>query len=276
MVKPSFADVQHVEFPGTGTGTKGKTLSFEVLTDQLFHFEIARTPTSPIVTTPLVQKKDYPGARVVHPLTSQSLGFQTADAQVEVDSDTLCMKVTDLKRKVLLTEACPGATPDLDNRLTLTREQTQNIYGLGAQFRNLGTVNGDWMGATRTPGGPYGNSMVAFGGGGVGNVQIPVLYAVGPDHLNYALYLDDVYALSWDFTSDVWSVTHPPLSTRRSRHIAQPVEKPFRGYFILGDDLPALRAQYMDLVGHPLVPPKKAFGLWVSRVRIQELGRDRR
>ena len=38
----------------------------------------------------------------------------------------------------------------------------------------------------------------------------------------------------------------------------------FRAYFLLGDDLPMLRENSMDLVGHPLVPPKKAFGLWVS------------
>jgi alpha-glucosidase (family GH31 glycosyl hydrolase) len=260
------ADVQHFQFQGTGTNTTGKTLSFEVLTDQLFHFEIARTPTSPILTTPLVQKKSYSGATFAHPLTSQGLGFQTAAAQVEVDAETLCMKVFDLKRKVMLTQACPGATPDAENRLTLSREQMQNVYGLGAQFRNLGTVNGDWAGTTRTPGGNYGNSMVAFGGGGVGNVQIPVLYAIGAGHLNYALYLDDVYALSWDFTSDVWSVTHPPVqSRRRSRtRVTEVSEKPFRGYFILGGDLPELRTQYMDLMGHPLVPPKKAFGLWVS------------
>ena len=268
--RPGFADVQHFQFQGTGTNTTGKTLSFEVLTDQLFHFEIARTPTSPILTTPLVQKKSYAGASFAHPLTSQTTsqgsGFQTAVAQVEVDTATLCMKVFDLKRKVMLTQACPGATPDAENRLTISREQMQNVYGLGAQFRNLGTVNGDWAGTTRTPGGNYGNSMVAFGGGGVGNVQIPVLYAIGAGHLNYALYMDDVYALSWDFTSDVWSVTHPPVQSRRHNRarVTEVSEKPFRGYFILGGDLPELRTQYMDLMGHPLVPPKKAFGLWVS------------
>jgi alpha-glucosidase (family GH31 glycosyl hydrolase) len=272
QARPSFAAVQHFEFQGTGSNTQGKTLSFEVLTDQLFHFEIARTATSPIVTTPFVHKKDYAGAASAKPLTARTQGFETPATRVEVDTETLCMKVFDLKQNVLLTQACPGATPDVDNRLTLTREQMQNVYGLGAQFRNLGTVNGDWAGTTRTPGGNYGNSMVAFGGGGVGNVQIPVLYAIGPGHLNYALYLDDVYALSWDFTSDVWSVTHPPVSTRRHPHIVPPAEKPFRGYFMVGEDLPALRAQYMDLVGHPLVPPKKAFGLWVSEFGYKNWG----
>jgi alpha-glucosidase (family GH31 glycosyl hydrolase) len=38
-----------------------------------------------------------------------------------------------------------------------------------------------------------------------------------------------------------------------------------RWYFIGGDDLPAVRSLYMDLVGRPPVPPKKAFGMWNSK-----------
>lgn len=33
----------------------------------------------------------------------------------------------------------------------------------------------------------------------VGNVQIPVLYAVGPNNANYALFLDQIYEQTWDF-----------------------------------------------------------------------------
>ena len=35
-------------------------------------------------------------------------------------------------------------------------------------------------------------------------------------------------------------------------------------YVMTGSNLPNLRQGYMELVGHPLVPPKKMFGLWVS------------
>jgi alpha-glucosidase len=38
-----------------------------------------------------------------------------------------------------------------------------------------------------------------------------------------------------------------------------------RWYVIAGSDLPALHQAYMDLTGHPPVPPKKMFGLWVSQ-----------
>src|SRR5260370_38580561 len=38
-----------------------------------------------------------------------------------------------------------------------------------------------------------------------------------------------------------------------------------RGYLIGGKALPSLRQAYMDLTGHPPVPPRKMLGLWVSQ-----------
>ena len=68
--------------------------------------------------------------------------------------------------------------------------------------------------------------------------------------LNYAFLFDNVYKQRWDFTQNPWKV--------------EAWGDELRGFFIAGDDLPALRRSFMDLAGHPLVPPKKAFGLWVS------------
>jgi alpha-glucosidase len=84
----------------------------------------------------------------------------------------------------------------------------------------------------------------------VGNVQIPVMYALGQANLNYALFLDNVYKQRWDFNAFWWQV----------RMFGDHV----RYYFMTGRDLPDLRADYLDLTGRPPVPPRKAFGLWVS------------
>jgi alpha-glucosidase (family GH31 glycosyl hydrolase) len=253
-----MAGVSQADVVRFKTHLEGKALSIEVLSDQLIHFEISSETTSPILTTPMIVKKDFTGPTT---MTNIAGGFETAAARVLVDPTTLCVQYFDLKQNTMLTKICPS---DGDG-LTLTQEQMQNVYGLGAQFRNLGTVNGDWIGNTRTPGGPYGNAMVAFGGGGVGNATFPIMYAIGAGHLNYGLFLDDPYALSWDFTTSNWAITHPATPGITAL-------KPFRGYVIFGQDLPALRTQYMDLVGHPLVPPQKAFGLWVSEFGYRNWG----
>ncbi len=252
----SQADIVRLSFPATHGLTKALTI--EVLSDQIIHFEISTESTSPILTTPMIVKKDFTGPSA---LTQIKGGFETPATRVLVDASTLCAQYFDLKQNALLTTICPSA----GDGLNLTQEQMQNVYGLGEQFRNLGTVNGDWIGQTRSPGGPFGNSMVAFGGGGVGNATFPIMYAIGAGHLNYALFLDDPYALNWDFTTSNWSITHPVTPGITAT-------KPFRGYVMLGQDLPALRSEYMDLVGHPLVPPKKAFGLWVSEFGYRNWG----
>ena len=49
--------------------------------------------------------------------------------------------------------------------------------------------------------GDLGNGFQGFQRAAVGNVQIPVLYAVGDGGLNYALFVDNVYKQRWDFTA---------------------------------------------------------------------------
>ena len=80
----------------------------------------------------------------------------------------------------------------------------------------------------------------------------PIVYAVnGASFDNYALFLDNKYKHRWDFTSpSQWKV-------EMSRGA-------LRFFVMTGPDLLDLRQDYMDLVGHPLVPPKSMFGLWVS------------
>lgn len=77
-----------------------------------------------------------------------------------------------------------------------------------------------------------------------------MLFAVGAANLNYGLFLDQVYKQEWNLTGDPWTV-----DTWGDQ---------VRWYTMTGADLPDLRKDYMELTGRPPVPPKKAFGMWVS------------
>ena len=136
---------------------------------------------------------------------------------------------------------------------------TQYVYGLGQRFKIQGSADGDWTAlGVRDGEGLLGNGFAGFQDAAVGNVQIPVMYASGKDGLNYALFLDNVYYQRWDFNAFWWRV----------RMFGDQV----RFYFMAGPDLPDLRADYMELTGRPPVPPKKAFGLWVSEFGYDNFG----
>ncbi|MEV4166866.1 TIM-barrel domain-containing protein [Nonomuraea dietziae] len=242
---PAQAAVQRVQF------TSGSTyLIAEFLDDDLVHFELAQG-TSPgtgaaLFTTPQVAKKDYTG-----PTSFNQSGntLTTASMKVEVTAGTLCVKVSDPTR--LLYEACPRNLSQAWKGLTITKGSIQNAYGLGEQFFMGGSADGDWVGRSRTPGGQYGNAMAYdTDNGPVGNAQIPVLFAVGAANLNYGFFLDQVYKQEWNLTGDPWTV-----DTWGDQ---------VRWYTMTGTDLPDLRKDYMELTGRPPVPPKKAFGMWVS------------
>ena len=95
-----------------------------------------------------------------------------------------------------------------------------------------------------------------FSIGSTGNTQIPVLYAVGPNGLNYGLFLDHIYKQTWNLAADPWQI--------------QTLGDQIRGYLMTGPDVTDLRKDYMELVGRPPVPPKKVFGLWVSEAKLAD------
>jgi alpha-glucosidase (family GH31 glycosyl hydrolase) len=227
-------------------------LLLELLDDDLLHFEVSGlgpgpAESAPLFTTPQVAKNDYPG-----PSSFSRSGntVDTAELRVVVASDTLCMTVTDTVRQKPLTTLCPADLAQPAQRLTLASGLMQNAYGLGEQFGTPGQADGDWVGRVRSPGDDFGNQMTGYSGGAAGNAQFPILYAVGPAGANYALFLDHIYKQTWNLTADPWKIETPGESVR--------------GYLMTGADLPNLRADYMELVGRPLVPPRQAFGLWVS------------
>lgn len=229
----------------------GRHVVLEALDDDLVRFEFGTgappDAAPPVTTSPMVARTDYPGAPGARRTVA---GLETPEVRIAVAPGTLCLAVTDRRRRRELTTICPAAGEGGGAALTLARGPMQHVYGLGEQFVTPGETDGDWTGRERTPGVPTGNRMVNFEGGQVGNAQFPIMYAVGEAGLNYALFLDDPYAQTWDLRADPWRV--------RSRGAT------LRGYLMTGPDLPDLRRDYMELTGTPPVPPKQAFGLWVS------------
>lgn len=240
------AQVRRVKFEA-----RGMYLVVEALRDDVIHFEIASGPppalNPSLATTPMVHKADYPGPR--H-FSSSAWALETSAVEISVEPSTLCFTATDKSGPTALTTLCPLAAGQHASGLTLTRNQIRNVYGLGEQFVQVGNPDGDWVGKERTPGDDYGNKMVGFNGGAVSNAMFPIMYALGDQNVNYALFLDNVYAQQWDFRGEPWRV--------------QTSGGEIRGYLLLGPDLRDLRRDYLELVGMPPVPPRKAFGLWVS------------
>ncbi|RJL32601.1 TIM-barrel domain-containing protein [Bailinhaonella thermotolerans] len=240
--------VQRAEF------TSGDAyLLVEFLDDDLVHFELSAAGASPgteraLFTTPQVAKADYAGPEA---FSREGDTFTTAALRVEVRPDTLCVTIAEEGRT--LHTACPRNLRQAWKGLTISREGARNAYGLGEQFHRSGGADGDWDGRVRTPGGPFGNAMVFDPDNGpVGNAMIPVLFATGggAGTAGYGLFLDQVYKQEWNLTRDPWTV-----DTWGDQ---------LRWYVLAGPDLRDLRSDYLELTGRPPVPPRKAFGLWMS------------
>lgn len=140
--------------------------------------------------------------------------------------------------------------------LSIDAPDMTHAYGLGEQFFDPPSANANWVGRQRTPGCEFGNRQVPYLGGAVGNNTFPILYAMGEGNKCFAVFVDDVRAQTWDLSSQPWQVK-----------TASPV---LRWYLLDGPNLPDLRRDYMELVGRPPVPPKKAFGLWVSEYGFED------
>ena len=229
-------------------------LLVEALDDDLLHVELAAIDagadaSNPIFTTPMIAKSDYAGAST---FSNDGAGrLTTKDLRAQVNPETLCMTVTDISNtpELTLTTLCPFKLDEPFKGLTLTPESFTHVYGLGQQFVEAGTPDGDWTGRSRTPG-KYGNVMQRWHGGAVGNTQMPVAYILGQAADNYALFLDNQYKQYWNFEAKPWKVMMEG--------------EQIRFYLMTGANLQDLRKDYLELTGYPPVPPKKMFGLWVS------------
>lgn len=260
LTTPSLvqAEIQHTQYEANGN-----YLIIEVLKDDLVHFEYG-TGSAPaldksIETTDMVCKTtdnvaagvcktDYAGATQ---FAQDGNKLETQDLQLQINPDNLYVTVIDkTKNNVQLTTISPLDLNQPKKGLAFTRPAELDVYGLGQQFR--GDVSVDWDNRTRESG-EFGNVMEGFNGGANGNTQIPITYVVKRGtQQNYAIFLDNQYKQRWDFSqqSPVWKV--------------DVFGGKLRFYVLTGPDLLDLRKDFMELVGKPLVPPKKMFGLWVS------------
>jgi alpha-glucosidase (family GH31 glycosyl hydrolase) len=228
-------------------------LVVEILDDDLVHVEASAIGEGPsmgqtLYTSPMVLKTDYPGPSAI---TQTGNTLETSDLRLVVNPATLCLTVDDkTQQNTTLTTICPINLEQDHKGLEIAPGLMEHVYGLGQEFKHLGSANGDWIRLGTRQGLAFGNGFQDFQKAKVGNVQIPVYYAVGPNNLNYALFLDNVYQQTWDFTSTPWT--------------ARMFGDQLRFYIMTGPDLPDLRADYLELTGRPPVPPRKSFGLWVS------------
>jgi alpha-glucosidase len=168
-------------------------------------------------------------------------GFAVEGVRAKVERSTLCVSFSDGQAQPL-----GVVCPDQANGLTLQASESYRLTGLGQEFSEPGVIEGAWNGRIRHSG----NKMEGFNGGATGNTQFPILYASSPDKTDFALYLDNNYATEWNFTTQPWQIK--PSDGQRNLLL------------MTGDNRQALRQVYMDMVGYPLVPPRKMFGMWLS------------
>ena len=177
---------------------------------------------------------------------------ETDRLRVTLDETSLCLNIYDKRQQRDVTKLCPGAGEGNSFTLAMDKGKTEQLYGLGQQHPAPGTTDGDWLQrGTRVAGSKYGNQLVDAKGGLVGNTQFPILYALGKDATPWSLFLDNSYPQNWDFHGD-------PLK------VGVKGGDDLRFYFRVGESLADLRRGYMQLVGKPLIPNRKLFGLWVS------------
>ena len=185
--------------------------------------------------------------------TSQSWLPHLPEAAVASDltavTDGSCLAVS--RAAFVLFRLC---NPELgtagDKAVTLETAAT-HIVGLGQEFQTPGDTAAERVGWVR-----HGfNVMTGFNGGANGNALFPIAYFDLPGH-PFALILDNRYAQEWDFSAAPYRL--------------RVVNGDLRLQVLTGRTLAGIRKQYLDMAGHPPVPPKKMFGLWISEYGYQD------
>lgn len=175
----------------------------------------------------------------------------TGALELSVDPNSLCLRVTDTLKGQYLTTLCPDSLDQWVKNLQIDASQFENAYGLGENFKKLGSADGDWVEHGARNSMAFGNGFQTFQEAAIGNIQIPILYGLSSTN-TFGLFLDNIYKQDWTFTN-------------KSSWNAQMRGDQIRFFLLAGKDLKEVRRKYMDLTGHPPVPPKKTFGLWMSK-----------
>ena len=117
-------------------------------------------------------KTDYAGAAA--PAVSGNV-VETAAIRAVVDEASLCLRVEDRTRgDAHLTTICPAELGRASKGLDIDPGPMRHVYGLGQEFKRLGSADGDWTAhGVREGVGDLGNGFQGFQRAAVGNVQIP-------------------------------------------------------------------------------------------------------
>lgn len=228
----------------------------EAYSDDVIHIETAAKKfynfNSKIYTSPMIANSPY--FKGAESFQKNGNTIETKNISIRVNSD-LCLEFYNKKSAYYLANICPDSIDQATKTLKIYSAQNKNAYGLGQYFYDPNTANGDWVGRKWEPG-EFGNTFAGFAGGAHSKIQFPILYALGEGNNNYAIFIDNQYKMSWDFTnSQEWRVSMWGDQIR---------------YFIIsGENLEELRQKYLRLTGLPLLPPKKMLGLWVSEYGYQ-------
>ncbi len=226
------------------------TLSIEVLDDSTLHiqYKTGKPNNQPIPVTDMIAKTDYSGSSSAK--WSNNI-LETSLIKVIVDNATLSFEVIDkTKNNTSLTTIQPYITNDSLQGIEGSSTSQTAFYGLGEQFKeNNSSIN--YKGKIKE-GDEYGNRMMSFNGGGGPNIQMPIMYAVeNALYKNYAVFVDNFLKQKFDLThNDYW--------------LDEVKDTAINFYFFAGQNIRSLHKSYIELIGHPLMPPKKMFGLWVS------------
>lgn len=147
--------------------------------------------------------------------------------------------------------------------LRIRAAHADHLFGLGEHLAEaqVGQIRGDLKGTVRhsgqtpesykdDPKGVYGNMMVSLAGGMVGNALFPSLMMIDDDGSDTLLFLSNPADSVWDFRKSPWTV-----ELRQGE---------LEGALAFGEEAHELRRRFMGWTGKAPVPPRKAFGLWVS------------
>ena len=172
-------------------------------------------------------------------------------------------QVTEDRRTKVVRLDLEKSNGDFTRVLKIKAPQVDKLFGLGEQLSKLGPgiANGDLRGTVRYSGanptawkrekkGIYGNMMVPLEGGNVGNALVNNLLMLDSDGSDFLLFLDNPADTRWDFQQTPWTagIRHGEL----------------QGALSWGREGSELRKEFMTWTGRAPVPPRKAFGMWVS------------
>ena len=139
---PLYAAVQRAKF-----SAGNQYLIVETLDDDLIHFELSAVgpgpdAAAPLYASPMIHKTDYRGPSSY---LQQGNVIETSEVKVAVDPQTLCVALTYKIKQRPLTSICPQDLTRDWKGVSLAKDQITDVYGLGQQFKVVGSADGDWL-----------------------------------------------------------------------------------------------------------------------------------